>query len=119
MACFYSAFGLLILLTRGAKPFAANKVSPASAIAVYLISGPIAGALLGLLRPFTRHLPGAMLVSIPVSFPVFAGALLAVSGMPWTWDRGTWIMLLILTCAIGPFFGGILWYQNRRRRRAT
>jgi hypothetical protein len=57
----------------------------------------------------------AVLLSIPVSPPLFAGSLLAFKGSPWSWDRITWTTLAIMTSVIAPFCGIVSWLQNRRR----
>jgi hypothetical protein len=114
MAVLLSALAALILLTRGTGPFSKNVVSLGTAIAIYAIGGVLGGAILGLLRPLTRYFIGVLLISIPVSLPIFAGSLLAFKGSPWSWDRITWITIAMLTFVIAPFFGIVIWFQNRR-----
>jgi hypothetical protein len=116
MGCFYSAFGLLILVSRGSAPFANRGISFGTTIAAYMVGGTLGGCILGLLRPITRYVLGAMLAAIPVSLPLFAGLLVAMSGSPTEWDENTWITLVGLTCVIAPFFGFLTWYRNKARR---
>ena len=116
MGCFYSAFGLLIFSARGSTPFTNRGVSFGTTIAAYMIGGTLGGCILGLLRPITRYVLGAMLAAIPVAFPLFAGILLAMKGFPTGWSERTWISLLVLTCLIAPLFRASSWYRNKTRR---
>ena len=117
MGCFYSAFAVLILFTRGPQAFSSKGASFAGMIAVYIIGGIVAGCFLGILRPITRYFVGALIAAILVSVPPFAGLLMATSGTPLQWSRNTWLTLILLTCIVAPIFGGATWYRARNRER--
>lgn len=117
MACFYSAFAVLILLTRGPQAFTSKGASFTGMISVYIVGGILAGGILGMLRPITRHFLGAVVAAIPVSVPPSGGLLIAIRGAPLQWSRNTWLALVVLTCIIAPIFGAATWYRRDGLRR--
>ncbi len=79
-ACIYSLFVAGVFAVRGRAAFAANDVSFSSVVALYAIGGVLAGAIVGALRPATKHRCGAVATGIIAAAPVLAGAMLILKG---------------------------------------
>jgi hypothetical protein len=111
MGCFFTAVVLVIRVVPGNRPFERTGVTIASTIAVYLIGGMLAGAIIGLLRPLARYALGAMLVSIPAALPVAIRMAVAFEGPPSHWARSDWANILLLT---GLRFGYLVKREEAR-----
>lgn len=79
-------------------------------VAFYFGSGIGAGAVIGLLRPFTRHLIGAMVVGIVAAIP-FAVALNLAASSPRV-GAIDWKAVRFLALVCGPLGGFIRWKQT-------
>ena len=93
-AIFFSAIAFVTFLHHGARPFLEKHVTFGAVILVYFIGGVLGGAVLGLLRPLSRFFLGALVVGTIVGFVLFASIMIAVQGLPTTWDRSIWLALI-------------------------
>lgn len=79
---------------------------------MYLAGGTLGGAISGLLRPLNRTLLGGALIGALASIPFWMGCLMLLAGMPSVWDRGDWVVLMILS-GLGALFGAHMVRPNR------
>lgn len=79
-------------------------------VATYFAAGIGAGAVVGLLRPLTRHLIGAMVVGVVAAIP-FAVAL-NVAGTSPNWGPIDWRFIRFIALVCGPIGGFIRWKQT-------
>ena len=86
-------------------------------VATYLGAGIGVGAVVGLLRPFTRHLIGAMVVGIVAAIP-FAVALNLAASLPRVGPID-WKAVRFLALVCGPLGGFIRWKQTWGRSASS
>lgn len=111
--CFYAG---ILYLFRGPKPFESNGTTLGTVILLYLVGGTVAGAVLGLLFPFTRWRWGAALVGFVAAMPVFVIFRFALEGFtPWT--KGDTIVMSVWALTLGSTVGWIFWGMFRRPLR--
>lgn len=77
-----------------------HAVNAFAAFALYFFGGPIAGAIVGLLLPLMKSLPGALLVGYVAAIPVAIGCVFIVKGFT-PWDS-TSTIVAAGTALIGP-----------------
>lgn len=110
----FSAYVLLLYLFRGAAPFEANDTSLGAVIAAYLFGGLVAGAIIGLLRPFTKRKVGAIIAGIVAAVPVYAAVVFAVNGFaPWTLMDA--VFVAVASLYVGALAGFLTWKWTRNR----
>ena len=108
-ACFYSLIALAILLFGGGKAFEATGVTIPIAIAGYFAGGLVAGALVGLLRPFAKRRIGAVAVGIGAAFPVMLGFGFIMYGPMAQWDGGAIFGVTFAAVFLGGYGGWEFW----------
>jgi hypothetical protein len=105
LALLYCAWITAVRVFGGARPFEREGVTYLGVAAAYLAIGLSAGAVVGVLRPMTRHRAGAYVVGL------FAGTVLSsaitalVAGPPWRWDFDEWVVLPIVAAGAGALIG--------------
>jgi hypothetical protein len=76
----FSAWATFLRLFAGTQPFASKSVSYGAMIGVYLIGGPVAGAVVGLCRPILSNAAGAFLAGFLGGTVLGLAARVAVFG---------------------------------------
>ncbi len=85
-AAVLAAWITLIRLLRGTEPLERQGVTFVEVLVLYALGGPITGALVGILLPFTKSGMGAALVGIVAAIPVSVATIWTVADIP-TWTR--------------------------------
>jgi hypothetical protein len=78
----FSAFILILSVIRGSRPFDSVGMAPTRIITIYYIAGTVAGAAVGLLRPYCRRRSGALIVGAIGGVVVYGAVGIAMYG--WT-----------------------------------
>jgi hypothetical protein len=110
----FSLWVALLSVLRGSTDFAKYRLNLGQIIALYFAGGAVAGAIVGVLRPYTKHLIGAMLVGFIAAIPAVALAYGAMESSPLSWSGSDWIVVLISSAFLGPMMGLIRWNQTRK-----
>lgn len=74
-------------------------VNAFAAFALYFFGGPITGAIMGLLLPLMKSLPGALFVGYIAAIPAAIGVMLILRGFVWDSES---IILTLVTALLGP-----------------
>jgi len=112
------SFGLLLLaLGRGSFRWSSYGLSFGEIVLVYFVGCMLAGAVVGLLRPFTRWRLGAMLVGVVAAVPATATLGIAMSGNPLAWKPDDRFAFYGIIVTMGPLCGLIRWSQTWGRER--
>jgi hypothetical protein len=115
MAAGFSAIALVITGFRGSPDYPEFGLSIGSIILLYFALGLIAGALVGVLRPFTRTKSGGFFVGWLIGSLVYGGAGLMI--------KGVGIAIIPVALILGLAIGGTLGYQtvrdNKSKRHAA
>src|SRR6266568_8317471 len=97
----YYGAALSVLATVGyvLKPsgFAQAGLNYPEVVAFYVIGGPVAGLIVGLLRPVTASVLGAAIVGIVTAVPIGFALTIMLAGMPWTRSHTILVTILILS----------------------
>ena len=105
LAAFFTAVVVLEYIALGAAPFAHIGMSLLSTIGTYFVVGVTAGAVVGMLRPFTNTFYGSVSVGIAGAF---VGAVVIVSmksGPPNHWGYVEWATVVIGAVVYGAYLG--------------
>lgn len=116
MAGFYSVIAVVSLLIHGVAPLSQFSTALGSAVLFYFASGVLGGVILGILRPLTQNVFGAMLAAIPIALVALTGAWVVAEGSPLYWNRDRWKEVVFFALIVGPFFGAVRWYSVRARK---
>lgn len=110
-----SVWATVVLIASGPAPFTELGLTYPLSLAMYAGLGAIGGILLGLLRPLTRFLSGAIGVGWLIAFVVYGTIITMYGHPPWRWDA----FLAVLVALAALFVGGIgaiaEWRRHRRR----
>lgn len=106
-------WAIVLRITTGQRAFAANHTTFGAVVLLYLLGGPVAGALVGLCRPITRRLPGALLAGVIAGVPVAVAGRLALVGFQPPSALDLWI-LGALSLYLGPLTAFLFWWNSRR-----
>lgn len=79
-------------------------------VGTYFAAGVGAGAVVGVLRPLTRHLIGALVIGIIAAVPVAIAVSLAASSPKWGPIEWGFVRFFAVFC--GPLGGFIRWKQT-------
>jgi len=80
-----TAWVTLLWLLRGSRPFEGQSVTLVAVVTLYVVGGPVTGAIVGLLLPFARSGLGAAITGIVAAIPISVMAIATVGGFPpWT-----------------------------------
>jgi hypothetical protein len=109
MATIYVAYVLVLFLLRGSAPFDRLHTSVLVVILSYVILGPIAGAIVGFLRPLTITRIGSMFVAFLAAATVYLGIMIAMKGSPLSWKSVDWITVSILGVTFGVVLGNMFY----------
>lgn len=108
-AIVYCVVLLAILLARGRDSLEQRGFSPVTALLIYLTVGPLAGGLVGLLKPLAQRRIGAALLGAIVALPCMTCVAMFQDGYPTSWDRDTFGAILLISLTAGPAFGWASW----------
>ena len=111
----FSAIALVITGFRGSPDYPGFGLSIYSIVLLYFVLGLIAGAVLGVLRPFTRRKSGGFFVGWLIGSLVYGGAGLMIKGV----GLGMIPVALILGLAIGGTLGYQTVRDNKSKRHAA
>jgi CHASE2 domain-containing sensor protein len=115
MAAGFSGIALVITGFRGSPDFPDLGLSIYSIVLLYFVLGLIAGAVLGVLRPFTRTKSGGFFVGWLIGSLAYGGAGLMIKGV----GLGMIPVALILGLAIGGTLGYQTVRDNKSKRHAA
>lgn len=113
MAALYCLFALGMFALRGNAPFEKNDVTLLGALSAYLAGGLACGLAYGVLHPLADSLLGSLVIGIIAGNFVFGAMVVATSGLPWTWTRLDWEVVLVA----GSVFGIVGTFMFRRPSR--
>jgi len=119
IASLYCVWVVLLYLIQGADPFSRQRVSLTTVIATYLASGLVAGAVVGLLRPWTENGFGAFVVGLLAGVPITAGLMVCVAGWPSAWSNNDQRGFPVLAIMVGTALGYELNRRANERRRES
>ena len=112
-AVVYTVIALLIWITGGSEPFAANETSLTTVLFSYWFGCVAGGAILGLLWPFRKYWAGAAIIGFLAVLP--GVAFIALSLTPRSeWHSDGVRLALISAVALGMGGGIFFWYLDRR-----
>lgn len=98
-AVVYCAYGVVLFLLAGERPFAAKGTTFGAVMAAYLTGGVGAGLILGVLRPLGRWWWGSAVMGLVCSVPIWAAMIFAVTG------HFYWKVVAVLSAVMGPVAG--------------
>src|SRR5690349_14268786 len=99
----------------GSTAFEKNHTTFQAVVALYLIGGPIAGAIVGLFRPGLQKLGVAILAGSTAAIPLAAGVRLAMFGLEPLSGRDVFL-LFVFGLALGPATAVAFWIRRDRLR---
>ncbi len=109
-ACFYSVLAVGIYLLSGGRSFDRQGLSLGATVGLYFGGGLTTGAIVGLLRPWTRRRVGAMLVGSVAVIPLVLGGFILLFGPIASWERGLWLGALMAAIGFGVV-GALAWWE--------
>jgi hypothetical protein len=112
----FTAWVTFLRIVRGTKPFEVNHTTFAAVLALYLVGGPFAGAIVGLFRPISKRLPGAILAGAVGGIPAGIAVRLALFGFTPISEDDLWFLAAFSLWA-GPLAGYVFWRNSRREDR--
>ena len=77
----------------------------AAIIAIYVLGGVVAGAIVGLMLPLARSRLGAAGVGAVAMFPIAMAVIGMRAGPVWTWGSVEWWSIIISALVLGGGFG--------------
>jgi hypothetical protein len=104
IASLYSAYVIVLAAVQRSIHLDAYGATVFDLLLIYFAGGLIGGGIVEALRPLNATGAGGALIGGLASIPFWMGTLLLVAGVPTRWDKGDWIVLLILS-AIGALMG--------------
>jgi len=108
----YCGWVIAVRAIVGDRPFTANSVSLGTVVLTYAVVGMMAGALVGVMRPFLKWRAGAYAAGVSTGLILSMGIIASVKGYPSTWDRGSWIAVLVVSIAAGFVVGDAIWKRQ-------
>ena len=109
----FTAWVTFLYIIRGSKPFEANHTTFVAVLGLYLVGGPLAGAIVGLFRPMVRRLPGALLAGAVGGIPAAIAVRLAMFGLAPVSELDFWI-LAGFCLYLGPLTGYMFWKSSKK-----
>ena len=109
----YSAWLLLLLLLNGPAYFQARGINVLLLVGAYLLSGLLAGSLVGMVQPVVRNWLGAAIVGYLVSFPILH-LIGMTDGAADPLGAEALRVTAVTAALLGPAGGIILWFIFRR-----
>lgn len=101
----FSGVALLGVLLSGSDQFAARTgATPVDALFLYMVLGPLLGAVIGILRPMTKSMQGTMLIGLVCGVLVALFAGVVYLGLPWEETH----TLMLATCGGFGAVGALL-----------
>jgi hypothetical protein len=104
MASLFSAYVVVVAVMQRSVQFDAYGANVFQLVLIYLLGGLLGGAVVGALRPLNATGAGGAPIGALASIPFWAGTLMLLVGMPTRWDRGDWVVLMILV-GLGALLG--------------
>jgi len=104
-----------VALLQGKSNFPEYGTSLATLILLYIVTGLLAGAVVGILRPWTRNPLGATVVGAIAGIPVFLVFFAVTDGKPPSLANVDWMGVLVCGVAVGGPSGYIRWWRSRKK----
>lgn len=100
-AALYSCYATALWLLSGPSAFERVGASFQAVIVTYLVTGLVGGAVVGLLLPWWKYFPGALVLGLVTAF-VFGFAIeTATHGPVWRWNGNVWFYLAVFSLLFG------------------
>ena len=111
----FSAWALAVFVLSAGQAMRDNGTTLPAVLAAYLAGGPVAGGVMGALRPLARWAAGAAVVGFVTAIPVFVAIRLAVDGTKPA-EAGE-LLGVIFFGIVGGALGVVFWSRHRAPRR--
>jgi hypothetical protein len=85
----------------------------------YTTGGVTAGAIVGLLRPWTKNAIGATIVGVVAGIPFMLAAFIGFTDSPRPWENVDWQEVFTLGSLLAGGFGYVRWKRTHRSSSAT
>jgi hypothetical protein len=109
----YAAIGFVIVavvaLVRGQNRFGQYGLSMGTVFLTYTTGGIAAGAIVGLLRPWTKNAIGATIVGVVAGIPFMLAAFIGFGDSPRPLENVDWQGVLTIGSLLGGGFGYLRW----------
>lgn len=105
LAVGYLIWCAAIYLLGGTRAFERVGVSFVEVAIFYVLTGVVAGAAIGLLRPLARWTVGAYATGLVAATIIAGGALLLLRGLPTAWNAQDVLTFLTAVVIATPFVG--------------
>jgi hypothetical protein len=112
----FAVVAVPVLLVRGSSFLERTGTRLELVIAVYLIGGPMSGALAMAMVPLTRHFVGAIVVGMIAIAPLYLGGRVAVRGLQ-PWDTSDTAVVTACCVLVGGLTGGLVHHGLRAADR--
>lgn len=110
---FYSIWVLVLFAFSGTAAFDRLRITLPKAIMFYMLGGLVVGAIVGVLRPLSTRLAGAVAVGMIATVPLALGFRLVTRGLaPWT---GVDTAALITSTIVLGGLGGLIFGSDNPR----
>jgi len=111
IASIYSLIALVLNGFSSGQAFSRKGITVGQTIALYFISGLIAGVIIGSLRPIMKTKLGASAVGVIAAFPLSVGISVMRSGSPSGWNDETWVPTVITAVVFGIIGARVFWSE--------
>lgn len=101
----YAALVLFTYLMKGTGNLGHGGLPIGTALALYIASGSVGGAIVGALLPFRRQPGGRALIGVAVMLPVSAAFGTLLFGAPFVWGGAEWFGVLSSALLLGGIGG--------------
>ncbi|GAC1418077.1 MAG: hypothetical protein NVSMB53_17120 [Gemmatimonadaceae bacterium] len=108
MGAIFTVWVTVVFLVSGTAPFHKQGTSYPAMVALYLVGGPVVGAIIGLFRPLIGNLLGAVFVCILASVPLAAAFLVMFEGPP-PWTPSSMGFIPFAAVVLGTMGGFVLY----------
>ena len=105
-----------ILLFRGTSFLERTGTRLKLVVAVYLIGGPLSGAIAMSMVPLTKRLPGAVAVGMIAVAPLYLGGRVALRGLQ-AWDMSDTVVIGACCILVGGLTGALVHHGLRGTER--
>jgi len=110
--CMYSLSQLGLRLVVGPEYFAQHDVTGQEIIPIYIMGLTLAGVIVGIARPLTRWLPGALVVGAIAAVPLMIGVCVAKYGPVNRWTGDQWSTAILSGVLFGIVVGWMAWWDS-------
>lgn len=115
LAGVFSAYVCTLALIHRSVRFDAYGTTVWLVVLCYIASGVIGGLVLGILRPITTILAGAIITGIASAVPFFIAVWVASDGLPRHWKPGSVEGIVLFSVILGGGLGAWRWVKQSKR----